>query len=144
MSEVPIIGLTGGVASGKSAVADILEEQGCFVSDSDMIAHEVAQNAAVRCRSLQRGECLVGIGRSKCPPDRQLRMSAEQRTPRCDAGKESQPRSRLCPLRARSACLAPFAGKLPSDLCVCVVRHSHRMQPVVSPRQRSALAFQPT
>ena len=41
MSEVPIIGLTGGVASGKSAVADILEEQGCFVSDSDMIAHEV-------------------------------------------------------------------------------------------------------
>ena len=70
MSEVPIIGLTGGVASGKSAVADILEEQGCFVSDSDMIAHEVAQNAAVRCRSLQRGECLVGIGRSKCPPDR--------------------------------------------------------------------------
>lgn len=41
MSPVPIIGLTGGIASGKSAVADILEEQGCFVSDSDMIAHEV-------------------------------------------------------------------------------------------------------
>ena len=41
MSAVPIIGLTGGVASGKSTVADTLEELGCFVSDSDVIAHEV-------------------------------------------------------------------------------------------------------
>ena len=41
MSGVPIIGLTGGVASGKSTVADTLEELGCFVSDSDVIAHEV-------------------------------------------------------------------------------------------------------
>ena len=41
MSGVPIIGLTGGVASGKSTVADTLEELGCFVSDSDMISHEV-------------------------------------------------------------------------------------------------------
>ena len=41
MNSVPIIGLTGGIASGKSAVADILEEQGCFISDSDLIAHEV-------------------------------------------------------------------------------------------------------
>ena len=41
MSTTPIIGLTGGIASGKSAVANILEELGCFVSDSDLISHEV-------------------------------------------------------------------------------------------------------
>ena len=35
------IGLTGGIGSGKSAVADILRELGAFVIDADAVAHEV-------------------------------------------------------------------------------------------------------
>ncbi len=47
MKPVPIIGLSGGIASGKSTVADVLEELGCFVSDSDLLAHEVLLEPAV-------------------------------------------------------------------------------------------------
>lgn len=36
-----IIGLTGGIACGKSTVADYLEKQGLFVIDADAISHEV-------------------------------------------------------------------------------------------------------
>ena len=35
------IGLTGGIGSGKSAVSDILRDLGAFVSDADVVAHEV-------------------------------------------------------------------------------------------------------
>ena len=36
-----VIGLTGGIASGKSSVSRWLQEQGCRVCDSDRIAREV-------------------------------------------------------------------------------------------------------
>lgn len=36
-----IIGLTGGIACGKSTVADYLQKQGLFVIDADAISHEV-------------------------------------------------------------------------------------------------------
>src|SRR5687767_13860570 len=36
-----LIGLTGGIASGKSTVARLLEEKGAFVIDADRIGHEV-------------------------------------------------------------------------------------------------------
>lgn len=36
-----IIGLTGGIASGKSTVAGILEEKGALLLDADLIAREV-------------------------------------------------------------------------------------------------------
>lgn len=35
------IGLTGGIASGKSAVADLLAERGAIIVDSDVLAREV-------------------------------------------------------------------------------------------------------
>jgi dephospho-CoA kinase len=37
----PVIGLTGGVASGKSAVAALLAERGCTAIDADSVGHEV-------------------------------------------------------------------------------------------------------
>ena len=37
----PVIGLTGGVASGKSAVAALLAERGFTVIDADSVGHEV-------------------------------------------------------------------------------------------------------
>ncbi|HEV2297439.1 MAG TPA: dephospho-CoA kinase [Candidatus Acidoferrales bacterium] len=34
------VGLTGGIASGKSAVAEILREHGCVIIEADLLAHE--------------------------------------------------------------------------------------------------------
>ena len=38
-----IVGLTGGVASGKTAVSKVLEEQGAYIIDADHIARELVQ-----------------------------------------------------------------------------------------------------
>jgi dephospho-CoA kinase len=39
--QIPLIGLTGGIGSGKSAVAQRLAELGATVIDSDQIAHDI-------------------------------------------------------------------------------------------------------
>ena len=41
IAPAPVIGLTGGVASGKSSVAIVLAEQGFAVIDADAVGHEV-------------------------------------------------------------------------------------------------------
>lgn len=41
MPDKPVIGLTGGIASGKSVVADVLRGQGVEVVDADALAREV-------------------------------------------------------------------------------------------------------
>jgi dephospho-CoA kinase len=38
-----IVGLTGGVASGKTAVSQVLKEEGAFIIDADQIARELVQ-----------------------------------------------------------------------------------------------------
>ncbi len=43
----PVIGLCGGIASGKSLVADMLEAMGAFVIDSDALAHEALADPPV-------------------------------------------------------------------------------------------------
>lgn len=47
-SEIPVIGLAGGIGSGKSMVARILRELGCVVSDSDAAARAALQEPTVR------------------------------------------------------------------------------------------------
>lgn len=44
----PIIGLCGGIGSGKSTVAQAFAELGCRVIDSDQLNHEVLQRPEVR------------------------------------------------------------------------------------------------
>lgn len=44
----PIIGLTGGIGAGKSAVAGILRDLGCLVSDSDEAARAALRETAIR------------------------------------------------------------------------------------------------
>ncbi len=41
-----IIGLTGGVASGKTAISQALEEEGAYIIDADQIARELVQPRA--------------------------------------------------------------------------------------------------
>ena len=46
-NQILCIGLTGGIATGKSTVANILTENGFEVIDSDKIAKEVSYNGTV-------------------------------------------------------------------------------------------------
>ena len=47
-SSKPIVGICGGIGSGKSRVAAEFERQSCLVSDSDRLNHEVLETAAVQ------------------------------------------------------------------------------------------------
>ena len=38
-----IVALTGGIASGKSVVADVLKELGCYINHADKIAHQLME-----------------------------------------------------------------------------------------------------
>ena len=38
-----IVALTGGIASGKSVVAEVLEELGCYIHHADKIAHNLME-----------------------------------------------------------------------------------------------------
>lgn len=54
LRRIPVIGLAGGIGSGKSTVARMLGELGCVVSDSDGEARAALQREAVRSRVLER------------------------------------------------------------------------------------------
>lgn len=47
-----VIGLTGGIACGKSTVAKLLRENGAVLIDADLISHEVLESKAVRAKLL--------------------------------------------------------------------------------------------
>ena len=51
--KTPVIGLLGGVASGKSTVARMFADLGAAVIDADKIAHQVLQSDAV-CETLRK------------------------------------------------------------------------------------------
>ena len=36
-----VVGITGGIASGKSAVSGILEKKGAYIIDADVVARDV-------------------------------------------------------------------------------------------------------
>ena len=38
---IPLIGLTGGIGSGKTAVSDLLAKLGAGIIDTDIIAHQI-------------------------------------------------------------------------------------------------------
>jgi dephospho-CoA kinase len=50
----PVIGVTGGVASGKSAAARMLGELGCEVIDADRIGHQLLERPAVAAELVER------------------------------------------------------------------------------------------
>lgn len=44
-----LVGLTGGIASGKSSVSDVLKELGCPIIDADVIAREGETTVYIFC-----------------------------------------------------------------------------------------------
>lgn len=47
-NAIPVIGLIGGVASGKSFVAQALEELGCACINADKVGHELLDNPMIK------------------------------------------------------------------------------------------------
>src|SRR5690606_3719789 len=59
----PVIGLAGGIGSGKSTVARMLAELGCTVSDSDAAARAALEDHDVRKRIVdQWGDAILDSG----------------------------------------------------------------------------------
>lgn len=61
MTRPPVIGLLGGIGSGKSEVARLMEGLGCIVSDADRHAHEALNTDDVLARVQARwGDAVIG------------------------------------------------------------------------------------
>lgn len=62
------IGLTGGIGSGKSYVATLLEEKGATVVDTDVIAHQLTapQGAAIAAIRQQFGDDFIAANGAMC------------------------------------------------------------------------------
>lgn len=96
----PIIGIAGGIGSGKSTVARILADLGCTVADSDAAARAALHDPAVRQQIIQQwGEHILDdagdIDRSKLanivfsdPPQRRILESITH--PWIEARREEQ------------------------------------------------------
>ncbi|MFN0123791.1 MAG: dephospho-CoA kinase [Blastocatellia bacterium] len=48
------VGLTGGIATGKSFVSEVMREQGCEVTDADLIARQVVEPGQPACAEILR------------------------------------------------------------------------------------------
>jgi dephospho-CoA kinase len=58
--SIPVLGVVGGVGSGKSRVAEILSEFGCAVIDADRVGHEALREADIRQAVARRWPEAVG------------------------------------------------------------------------------------
>lgn len=85
MSEPLIIGLTGPTGSGKSTVAQSLEEAGCAIIDADQMAREVVAPGAPALKELQKefgDEILDDYGNLRRHTLANLAFSSPERTKR--------------------------------------------------------------
>lgn len=58
-SAKPVIGLVGGIGSGKSRVAQLLAQRGGKVLSADPIAHEALRDPEIRARIVRRFGCEI-------------------------------------------------------------------------------------
>ena len=99
-----IIGLTGGIGSGKSAVADLFSALGVAVVDTDAIAHELTGvNGAAM------AEIAVEFGPEVIAPDGRLNRDAMRRQVFSDSSARARLEAILHPMIRRESearCLA--------------------------------------
>ena len=93
-----VIGLTGGIGSGKSTVADLLASLGAAVVDTDVIAHQLtgANGAAM-------SQIAVAFGASVVRDDGALDRAAMRRLVFSDAAAKSRIEAILHPLIRRES-----------------------------------------
>ena len=105
------IGLTGGIASGKSAVADILAELGASIIDTDILARDVVQPGTP---GLQ--EVAEAFGNAVLTPAGELDRRALRAIVFADDNKRTQleailhPRIRAATLAAANEAQGPLRG----------------------------------
>jgi dephospho-CoA kinase len=51
---IPLVGLTGGIGSGKNAVSDLLAKLGAGIIDSDLIAHQITASGGSAIASIEK------------------------------------------------------------------------------------------
>ena len=103
-----IVGLTGGIGSGKSTVADLFATHGAAIVDTDLIAHELTGSQGAAMRAIQSA-----FGDAVLAADGSLDRSAMRRLVFSDASAKVRLEAILHPLiRAESAarCVAASAA----------------------------------
>ena len=105
-----VVGLTGGVGSGKSTVADLFAELGVPVIDTDVIAHQLTAPGSVVLEAIR-----LAFGESVMQPDGTLDRAALRRRVFADAGDRRRleailhPRIREVVGQSLAALTAPYA-----------------------------------
>ena len=93
-----VIGLTGGIGSGKSAVADRFAALGAAVTDTDRIAHELTGPGAAGTEAIR-----AAFGGGVFTPDGALDRAALRRVVFADVGQRARLESLLHPLIGAAA-----------------------------------------
>ena len=109
-----IVGLTGGIGSGKSTVADLFAARGALLVDTDLIAHELTgpKGAAM-------SEICAAFGELVLSPDGALNRSAMRRLVFSDASAKIRLEAILHPMiRAESAARCAAVTAAPYVLLV--------------------------
>lgn len=106
-----ILGLTGGIGSGKTAAANVLGELGAALVDTDAIAHQLTApgGAAIEALRAAFGDGLIG-------PDGALDRAAMRKLVFSDPGAKAKLEAIIHPLirvESERACAAAFAAGAP-------------------------------
>ncbi len=96
---MPVIGLTGGIGSGKSTVADLLVERGAALVDTDRLAHELTAPGGAAIDAIR-----AAFGDGVIAPDGRMDRAAMRAIAFADPGARRRLESILHPMiRARTA-----------------------------------------
>ncbi len=110
----PCIGLTGGIGSGKSAVADMLREWGAAVIDADVVAHELTASGGEAIEAIR-----AAFGEAVITADGALDRSRMRELAFADPAQRARLEAILHPLIG--ARLRALAQTLPGPYVVLVV-----------------------
>ncbi len=109
-----VVGLTGGIGSGKSTVADLFAQRGALLVDTDRIAHQLSAPEGAAMPAIRSA-----FGDSVLAADGSLDRAAMRRLVFSDATAKTRLEAILHPLiRAESAARCAAAGTAPYVLLI--------------------------
>ncbi len=110
----PLIGLTGGIASGKTTVANYLSKKGAYLIDTDIIAREVVAPDSPTTQAIAEL-----LGKKYLHDDGQLNRAKIKQKIFADTVIKKQYESIIMPA-IRQATLAAIA-QIPADVCYAIL-----------------------